>query len=406
MNTRNDHRRISIHHVGGRGGEKPFPTLDIFEKDFVNVLYEADRDCIEQIRAGYEACESELHVIPCCLGQSSRAGTLHINYDPFTSSLREFDSDYGPYYYHNFEHDYVFSETTATMEKRDVAITTLDSVIAGSNALIPPPDFLSIDTQGSEYEILLGAAGLLESNVVAIVAEVEFHPLYRGQKLFGDLVNLLSGSGFHFVRFLARFKDVAPFRAPIGLRGEGFHLFGDALFLRRISSIEAVQQDTPSRCRMLKKLAFISIVYKQFEFALQCLRAARQFTDDRGAQGGGEPTYLTFLEELEGEIGKMPEEWPRNFASIYTFAGSKARFSTRRRKNDLQVKISMSKQAYAMNSVVEALLVKYGFRELAELLKRNRLIQKSISDFLAANLAANPDFEKENRIAAVKFNVE
>jgi hypothetical protein len=42
--------RISVHHIGGRGGSRSFPILESFEQDIINVIYDADKECIEQIR--------------------------------------------------------------------------------------------------------------------------------------------------------------------------------------------------------------------------------------------------------------------------------------------------------------------------------------------------------------------
>ena len=37
--------RLIVHHVGGRAGSRSFPVVDTFEKDIVNVMYEADELC-------------------------------------------------------------------------------------------------------------------------------------------------------------------------------------------------------------------------------------------------------------------------------------------------------------------------------------------------------------------------
>lgn len=57
---------------------------------------------------------------------------------------------------------------------------TLDTLIVDSGGRIPLPDFLSLDTQGSELEILSGSPHATGS-ALAVVCEVEFLPLYRGQ---------------------------------------------------------------------------------------------------------------------------------------------------------------------------------------------------------------------------------
>ena len=56
-------------------------------------------------------------------------------------------------------------------------------------------DFIKIDTQGAELDVLLGAGELL-NGCLAIEAEVMFSPLYIGQPLFADVDTFLRQSGF------------------------------------------------------------------------------------------------------------------------------------------------------------------------------------------------------------------
>ncbi len=393
--------RISVHHVGGRAGSRSFPILERFERDVVNTLYEADEDCIEQIRVANSGNPSELHVLPYCLAQTRGRSTLNINYDPFTSSLRELNTDYGGYYQRLGDHDYVFAESFGSVETREVETISLDEVIA-QNPSLPPPNFLSLDTQGSEHEILLGASKVLKSDVVATVVEVEFSALYKGQKTFGDILALLSERGFQFVRFLVG-AQVSPYRGPTGLRADGFHLFDDALFFRRVSDIEALDASVRHRWLLLNKLAFVSIVYRQFEYALQCLEAIHRLDD--GAQtsfAGTEPSYIVFLQELWAEIEKMPKIYPRSFAEKYSIAESKARFTTLRPKKNVVVNLSVTAKTFAMHSHIETLLVKYGFSDLSNVLRYNRFAESSFAEFLKMNPAVEHQFE----ISQVTLKVE
>ena len=47
-------------------------------------------------------------------------------------------------------------------------------------------DFIKLDTQGSELDILHGAGSLLD-NCSGLQLEVMFSPLYEGQPLFADV---------------------------------------------------------------------------------------------------------------------------------------------------------------------------------------------------------------------------
>ncbi len=401
-------KRISVHHVGGRSGTRAFPISRKFERDVVNVLYDADPDCLAQIQERNQNLESELHVLPYCLADACKSTSFYITHDPNCSSLYNSNPDYASYYYFHHDHDYIVSEVTTVMEKRQLETVSLDQLLKLASVPIPPPDFLSLDTQGSEYEILLGAKEILKSNVVALVIEAEFHPLYKGQKLFGDLTRLLSDQGFHFVRFL-NLHEMSPFRAPIGLRSEGFHVYTNALFFRRIDDMGDNEDELDI---MLRKLAFIAIVFNQFEYALECLRRSKDSVNHHSTLQEEEPVYLRFLRDIEQYIEGIPIVYPDTFVSKYpSFAASKSRFENpaisrlgminktgttprieqlfrpirvlylllKRVKqflNKFFSKIGFSiKAMFPRYTDVEGVLIKYGLKTEAHILRKNRIIQ-------------------------------
>lgn len=62
-------------------------------------------------------------------------------------------------------------------------------------------EFIKLDTQGTEYEVLRGSQKILNERTVALVTEVAFCELYQGQKLFSDVEALLREVGFSFYGF-------------------------------------------------------------------------------------------------------------------------------------------------------------------------------------------------------------
>lgn len=415
--------KLHIHHVGGRFGNGGFADLPGFERDSVKVFYDADRDCIEQIRERYQQSLSEVQVLPYCLGRSESSGTLHVNYDPTSSSLYEHNPDYAPFYFFCYNHDFVVAETMRPMEKRPVDLVTLDRLCGkggkiGEDEGPAPPDFLSLDAQGAEYDILLGAGDALESSCVAVMLEAWFHPVYQGQKLFGDICRLLSERGFYFVKFL-RTTEYTPSRAPVGLRGDGFQVFSDALFLRRIDSVEAAASDNFAAHVMLRKLAFIAFVHDQFEYGLACLRRAGK-ADASHLEELRQWEYYRFLDDLEASVEKMPSRFPPAFQEKYSFELSRQRFANlkslegqgrRSLKTYVWLKLVYPRiydiarlyeflldkvWAHAAawlckSSPVERVLAKYGLKSQARLLKRKRVVQSLFTSGKRKQSPSGPD---------------
>jgi methyltransferase, FkbM family len=330
--------KISIHHIGGRSGSREFPILDLFERDFINVLYDADVECIEQIKEYNENLESELYVLPYCVGNNNEIAELNIMYDPYSSSLRELNDEYKNFYIHSRGVDYIFSDTVSIIEKRKVDLVTLDWIIE-NNTNIPKPDFISMDTQGTEYEIIQGGMKTIKENVVGLVLECGFHEIYKDQKLFGEITKILSDNGFYFVKFM-NLETASPYRAPIELRGEGFNTGCDALFLRKISNIQKLEKEDIVKRTMLQKLAFISIVFNQYEYGIQCLNSIKlQNCKNIFRLDEEKYEYITFLEKLEVIMKNLSDNYPKTFTSEFTIEQSKARFKAEGMKNNNMNKV-------------------------------------------------------------------
>jgi FkbM family methyltransferase len=261
--------KIALHHVGGRWGNHPFPRLPAFAGDFIEVLYEADTDAIAAIQEAGKDRPGELIVIPACLADSDGEGLLHIYVNPGLTSLRELSRALDHRYQNTFGVDFDFGDDGARLlQKRKVATRRLDGLIAAQPAPCPPPDFLSLDVQSGEYEVLLGARDALEHSICGLIVEVEFGEMYVGQRRFQDVYDLLDGAGFDFVRFLAIGETSV--RSPLGFRGGGYQDFADALFLRRC---DRVPGGDAGRGEMLTKLCFFALSFGVVELAVQCLTA-------------------------------------------------------------------------------------------------------------------------------------
>jgi FkbM family methyltransferase len=95
-------------------------------------------------------------------------------------------------------------------------------------------DFIKIDTQGSELEILKGALdGGLEL-ALGVESEVEFIELYEGQPLFSDVCQFMKGQGFEFYDFVVEYRYG---RKELNRKGQ--LAFADALFLRTSEWVES-----------------------------------------------------------------------------------------------------------------------------------------------------------------------
>jgi len=288
--------RIVAHHVGGRGFGVALNCPVRFSRDIVNILYEADEKCALEMIA--QNTKENFHVLPYCLGLEDRAGKLHVTNNPYASSNLKPNPEYDSYYcevklageidgvpMQDTRYDAVYGNENRVVEVRNVMIRSLDTLVRDGK--VPGnlmPDFLSLDTQGSELDILRGADATLRDHCIALATEIEFHPMYEGQALFSGIFDFALRHGFYFAGF-TYLQEISPKRMPVGARAKGFLAFGDALFLRRIDSVKSIARSPNEQHLMLLKLAFVALNFGYLEYALLVLDAAEQAKPDRALSG-------------------------------------------------------------------------------------------------------------------------
>ena len=124
-----------------------------------------------------------------------------------------------------------FKNCSADLEviaKRDLDTVSVDAFLPKSG--IGTIDFLHLDTQGTELEILQGARGFLSNSIVCVKCEMEFVPLYEGQALFGDVDPFLRQHGFVLFDLSRSRYRRANFPNDALTRGQ--LLWGDATYLK------------------------------------------------------------------------------------------------------------------------------------------------------------------------------
>lgn len=117
------------------------------------------------------------------------------------------------------------------VETQTVRVRSLDSLRRDASARLPSSiDFLKLDVQGAELDVLHGAGETLRQ-VTGIEVEVEFAPLYEGQPLFRDVDAYLEERGFSLFK-LRRKSWVRRNRQQHPRISAGQLIAGDALYLR------------------------------------------------------------------------------------------------------------------------------------------------------------------------------
>ncbi len=107
---------------------------------------------------------------------------------------------------------------------------------------VPAPDVIKVDVQGAEYEVLDGFGETLD-HCLAIELETHLYPIYKDQKLLGDIVAMLDQHGF----------SVRTLREQRNFDGDAVEF--NAFFTRRSDRLPS------SKAQAERKLQFIENVW-------------------------------------------------------------------------------------------------------------------------------------------------
>ena len=128
---------------------------------------------------GYVTC------VPVGLAGNSGLRNLYLTKEPACSSL------YPPIQF--LSENYPALDCISLDKVVSTRVTTLDAWVHENH--LACIDYLKIDTQGSELEILKGGDKVINTTR-CIDIEVEFNPIYEGQTLFGETDTYLRSKGF------------------------------------------------------------------------------------------------------------------------------------------------------------------------------------------------------------------
>jgi FkbM family methyltransferase len=146
--------------------------------------FEPDEDECERLRNHYHDRPS-VEIVPHALGAEPGSATLYITREPACSSIYQPIDDVVD------RHPRLEPQRQAT--RQQIELVTLDNWCEQQD--VDRVDFIKLDTQGSELDVLRGAPRTLE-RAIAVQTEVEFNRMYEGQPLFSDVDRFLRDHGF------------------------------------------------------------------------------------------------------------------------------------------------------------------------------------------------------------------
>jgi len=217
--------------------------------------------------------------LPMALADKEGPATLHLCAAPTNHSLLPINEEFVARYRMD-----KFAQTGSW----DLQTERLDTVLAGRPAgKLNWGEFMKIDTQGTEFEILQGARRTLRERTSALFIEVEFCQIYDGQNLFSDLDRFLREEGFAFFGFHSTHERSRKMLDKKRFIGRERLLHADAVFFK--DPLESRQ--APMTPRQHHVVFVCALLCGFFDFALELVEAGLAGRD------GSERKKLTSLVE-------------------------------------------------------------------------------------------------------------
>lgn len=272
------------------------------------IAFEPDEREFSRLKSG-----AGITYLPYALHQTSAPMTFYVSrdsgkssmYQPNMALVQDFP-DGGRY------------ETVKEIVFPKDKVRTLDEALA--QAEIKSVDFIKLDTQGSELDILKGALRSLQG-LFGIEVEVEFTPLYQGQPLFRDVDAFVDAHGFTLVDLRRAFWKRKNFMDYVG---RGQLIFGDALYLRRTDIFlnMITPMDMQERLAKIAKAVMVCMVYRLPDYALDLLDKALA----KGHVEGAQYQKWVMCVRREASSWGLAHLWGRSiFAKIFNRLSEKLR---------------------------------------------------------------------------------
>lgn len=268
---------------GAKGGlqKEWIPVMPLLEVIAIEPLWPADIAERSEVASVTKAANkkkiyaSDTSFVPLALAGERGSRSFYVTRGGAMSSFLRPDPRRASLY--GLEHE---AEIRRTVE---VETTTLDSIVEEHGLRFV--DFVKLDTQGSELEILAGGERTIGELAFGLRVETSFVPLYEGQPLFADVDSFVREQGFEFIDFthLKRYRRTAP-AVPKDGASRGQLVVADPLYFRAQPALAARLEELPGTDprRYLAGAFIVCLTYSRLDYAGSLLAVARRVDSGTG----------------------------------------------------------------------------------------------------------------------------
>ena len=224
------------------------------------------------INTPYKGSSLDLRKIETAVGgKTETSRTLYVTKRPTGSSFYKIN----PYWAKRLSESAYYD----LVETKQLSVRTLSDVI--EKDAINLPDFMKLDIQGAEFETLEALKPTHQRNLLGLLIEVEFLPIYEKQPLFADVNQLMSKMGFMLYDMRTHrsfasyndedfgwYKNFTAYQRPSS-KLSALLYSGDALYIRDF------HKRPPNSEIEVRKLTLVLLMHNYFDLAWLMVEKAK-----------------------------------------------------------------------------------------------------------------------------------
>jgi FkbM family methyltransferase len=256
--------------IGARYGLHP--SWNAFDAKMRYIAFEPDEDEAERLRLNVKSTDTmQYEVLATALDRFDGARDFHLLKHRGLSSCLEPDLSS-----ECFRH---LKPGQAEIEKViKIKVRRLDGVMDERGVV---PDFLKVDTEGTEQDVVEGGEKLFERGILGVRASCNFQPCFVGQRLFSEQHDYLLARDFMLLNLDYRgygFPRLGLFRKPDPMENEDFRygilVHADGVWVRKLDSVDKLYSgDARTLARL--KLAYFCMLNNAPDYGVDIARETR-----------------------------------------------------------------------------------------------------------------------------------
>lgn len=244
-----DQNKLTVVDVGASGGmHKRWLNLRPYIQ---SILFEPDPEEFKKLNS--RKADSSL-IINSALSDTNREVLFNV------CKWQEVSSIYEPNY--NLLKRYHDADRFKIEKSISMKANSLNNLL--EKEMFKEIDYMKIDTQGSELEILKGSTNFLDG-IIGLEVEVEFVEIYKGQPLFPEVNEFIQSHGFSLIDMKRTFWKR---RVRDAGDGKGQIIFADVLYFKQPEQV--LKLIGLNKEKIIRSI-YIYLVYGYIDLAVELL---------------------------------------------------------------------------------------------------------------------------------------